>query len=36
MPAPILMLGEDVVLDPEKFVVRGNQIHVTGDGNSRR
>ncbi|GAA0928935.1 hypothetical protein GCM10009558_041900 [Virgisporangium aurantiacum] len=31
MPAPILMLGEDVVLDPEKFVVRGNQIHVTGD-----
>lgn len=31
MPAPILMLGEDVVLDPEKFLVRGNQIHVTGD-----
>ncbi|WP_079408618.1 hypothetical protein [Streptomyces sp. 3211] len=28
MPAPILMLGQDVVLDPEKFVVRGNQIHV--------
>ncbi|AJT69093.1 hypothetical protein T261_7495 [Streptomyces lydicus] len=31
MPAPILMLGEDVVLDPEKFVIRGNQIHVLGD-----
>ncbi|MEU5363018.1 hypothetical protein ABZ354_05845 [Streptomyces sp. NPDC005925] len=30
MPAPILMLGQDVVLDPEKFVVRGNQIHVLG------
>ncbi|MDR8412307.1 hypothetical protein MTP10_26670 [Nonomuraea sp. 3-1Str] len=30
MPAPILMLGEDVVLDPEKFVIRGNQIHVLG------
>ncbi|MFI1364921.1 hypothetical protein [Streptomyces griseochromogenes] len=30
MPAPILMLGQDVVLDPEKFMVRGNQIHVLG------
>ncbi|XVQ13277.1 hypothetical protein ACQP1W_12265 [Spirillospora sp. CA-255316] len=30
MPAPILMLGEDVVLDPGKFVIRGNQIHVLG------
>ncbi|MFC5747507.1 hypothetical protein [Actinomadura rugatobispora] len=30
MPAPIMMMGEDVVLDPEKFVVRGNQIHVLG------
>ncbi|GAB2596048.1 hypothetical protein GCM10027168_31000 [Streptomyces capparidis] len=30
MPAPILMLGEDVVLDPEKFLVRGNLIHVLG------
>ncbi|MBN6052232.1 2OG-Fe(II) oxygenase, partial [Nonomuraea sp. RK-328] len=30
MPAPILMLGEDVVLDPEKFMIRGNQIHVLG------
>ncbi|MFG3117677.1 hypothetical protein ACGF4C_25200 [Streptomyces sp. NPDC048197] len=30
MPAPILMLGEDVVLDPEKFVIRGNQIHILG------
>lgn len=28
MPAPVLMLGQDVVLDPERFVVRGNQIHV--------
>lgn len=30
MPAPILMLGQDVVLDPEKFVVRDNRIHVLG------
>ncbi|MFI9051576.1 hypothetical protein [Streptomyces sp. NPDC053427] len=30
MPAPILILGEDAVLDPEKFVIRGNQIHVLG------
>ncbi|GAB7029075.1 hypothetical protein AB0G35_12335 [Streptomyces sp. NPDC021749] len=30
MPAPILMLGQDVVLDPEKFVVRGNHIHILG------
>lgn len=30
MPAPILMLGEDVVLDPERFVIRGNQIQVLG------
>ncbi|MEV1005927.1 hypothetical protein [Streptomyces sp. NPDC049881] len=30
MPAPLLVLGQDVVLDPEKFVVRGNQIHVLG------
>lgn len=30
MPAPILMLGQDVVLDPEKFVVQGNRIHVLG------
>ncbi|MFE9093588.1 hypothetical protein [Streptomyces sp. NPDC007264] len=30
LPAPVLMLGEDVVLDPEKFVIRGNQIHVLG------
>ena len=25
MPAPILMLGEDVALDPEKFVVRATR-----------
>lgn len=31
MPAPILMLGQDVVLDPGWFVVRGNQIHVLGN-----
>lgn len=31
MPAPILMLGEDVLLDPEKFVVRGNAVHVLGN-----
>ncbi|WP_171166988.1 hypothetical protein [Streptomyces sp. I05A-00742] len=30
MPAPIVMLGEDVLLDPEKFVIRGNAIHVLG------
>ncbi|KRV46828.1 hypothetical protein AQ490_08550 [Wenjunlia vitaminophila] len=30
MPAPILMLGQDVVLDPARFQVRGNQIHVLG------
>ncbi|HET9383247.1 MAG TPA: hypothetical protein VFP69_20785 [Streptomyces sp.] len=30
MPAPLLMLGQDVVLDPEKFVVRGDRIHVLG------
>jgi len=30
LPAPILMLGEDVALDPDKFVIRGNQIHVLG------
>ncbi len=30
LPAPILMLGQDVVLDPEKFVIEGNRIHVLG------
>ncbi|GAA3850571.1 hypothetical protein GCM10022227_04620 [Streptomyces sedi] len=30
MPAPILMMGEEVALDPERFVIRGNQIHVLG------
>jgi hypothetical protein len=30
MPAPVLMLGEDVVLDPDKFVIQGNLIHVLG------
>ncbi|WP_405796357.1 hypothetical protein [Streptomyces sp. NBC_01506] len=30
MPAPVVMLGEDVFLDPEKFVIRGNAIHVLG------
>ena len=29
-PAAILMMGEDVVLDPDRFVIRGNQIHVLG------
>lgn len=28
MPAPVLMLGEDVVFDPDMFVVEGNRIHV--------
>jgi hypothetical protein len=26
----MLMLGQDVVIDPEKFLVQGNQIHVLG------
>jgi hypothetical protein len=30
MPAPILMLGQDVVLDPDKFVIEGSRIHVLG------
>ncbi|MDW6059116.1 hypothetical protein SAZ11_15125 [Streptomyces sp. FXJ1.4098] len=30
LPAPIVMLGEDVLLDPDKFVIRGNSIHVLG------
>ncbi|MEV5573611.1 hypothetical protein AB0L06_26520 [Spirillospora sp. NPDC052269] len=31
MPAPILMLGEEVVLDPGRFVVEGNLIHVLSE-----
>ncbi|GAA4314389.1 hypothetical protein GCM10023178_24110 [Actinomadura luteofluorescens] len=30
LPAPVLMLGEDVHLDPEMFLVEGNRIHVLG------
>ncbi|MHA4816794.1 hypothetical protein ACXZ65_20830 [Streptomyces aculeolatus] len=30
LPAPVMMLGEDVVLDPDRFVVEGNRIHVLG------
>ncbi|RSN16192.1 hypothetical protein DMB42_00705 [Nonomuraea sp. WAC 01424] len=30
LPAPILMLGEDVALDPDRFVIRDNLIHVLG------
>jgi hypothetical protein len=30
LPAPILMMGQDVALDPEKFVIEGNRIHVLG------
>ncbi|MFW5415675.1 hypothetical protein J0910_03490 [Nocardiopsis sp. CNT-189] len=30
MPAPILVLGEEAVLDPDRFVVQGNRIHVLG------
>ncbi|KAK1182975.1 hypothetical protein B7755_035500 [Streptomyces sp. NBS 14/10] len=30
MSAPIVMLGQDVLLDPEKFVIRGNSIRVLG------
>ncbi|HEU5026976.1 MAG TPA: hypothetical protein VFV01_18810 [Spirillospora sp.] len=29
-PAPILLLGEDVLLDPDLFVVEGDRIHVLG------
>ncbi|MFI6742659.1 hypothetical protein ACIBI9_58010 [Nonomuraea sp. NPDC050451] len=32
LPAPILMLGEDVALDPDRFVVQDNLIHVLGKG----
>lgn len=32
MPAPILMLGEEVLLDPDRFVVEGNLVHVLGKG----
>ncbi|MEO3872767.1 hypothetical protein ABGB18_28465 [Nonomuraea sp. B12E4] len=31
LPAPILMLGEDVALDPDRFVIQDNLIHVLGD-----
>jgi hypothetical protein len=30
LPAPILMLGEDVALDPDRFVVQDGLIHVLG------
>ncbi|MEW2352333.1 hypothetical protein [Spirillospora sp. NPDC029432] len=30
MPAPILLLGESVALDPDRFVVEGGRIHVLG------
>ncbi|AQZ68233.1 unnamed protein product [[Actinomadura] parvosata subsp. kistnae] len=30
LPAPILMLGEDVALDPDRFVIDGDLIHVLG------
>ncbi|MFC5004172.1 hypothetical protein ACFPIJ_40900 [Dactylosporangium cerinum] len=30
LPAPILMLGEEVALDPEQFVVQDGRIHVLG------
>jgi hypothetical protein len=30
MPAPILMLGQDVVIDPDRFVIEGDRIHVLG------
>jgi hypothetical protein len=29
-PAPIVMLGQDVLLDPDKFVIEDNRIHVLG------
>ncbi|MCF6472055.1 hypothetical protein FAF44_27215 [Nonomuraea sp. MG754425] len=30
LPAPILMLGADVALDPDRFVIQDNLIHVLG------
>lgn len=30
MPAPVLMLGEDVLIDPDRFLVQGDTIHVLG------
>ncbi|MFC5744368.1 hypothetical protein [Actinomadura rugatobispora] len=30
LPAPVLMLGEDLHLDPDMFVVEGDRIHVLG------
>ncbi|SEH03973.1 hypothetical protein SAMN05444920_15018 [Nonomuraea solani] len=30
LPAPILMLGEDVALDPDRFVIQDGLIHVLG------
>lgn len=30
LPAPILMLGEDVALDPDRFVIHDTLIHVLG------
>lgn len=30
LPAPIVMMGEDVLLDPDRFVVDGDRIHVLG------
>ncbi|MEU6783001.1 hypothetical protein ABZ912_27720 [Nonomuraea angiospora] len=32
LPAPILMLGEDVALDPDRFVIQDDLIHVLGKG----
>ncbi|MEU7739768.1 hypothetical protein [Nonomuraea sp. NPDC049158] len=32
LPAPILMLGEDVALDPDRFVIQDTLIHVLGEG----
>jgi hypothetical protein len=31
LTAPILLLDEDVALDPDRFVVRGDFVHVLGD-----
>jgi hypothetical protein len=30
LPAPILMLGQDIALDPDRFVIRDDRIHVLG------
>jgi hypothetical protein len=30
LPAPVLLMGQEIFLDPEKFLVEGDKIHVLG------